>query len=114
MSAPVFDPEVLLIGEDARNAVIEALQRRDWQAARNAVDEAFERLGDQEDGVTADSSVTEVANGRIAKMLSSGGVETIGQLCEFSFYGLAQTFQLRRKSVAVIQDRLLEHGFSLQ
>lgn len=94
--------------------VVEACMiQRDREGAMAAVDRAFAAWTTHQRPVGLDDPISQVTSPPIAAILRGGGVRTIGQLCRHSRTDLASTFQIRYRSIDLINRNLRRHGFTL-
>lgn len=107
-------PDLLRVAAEFRELVIDLLRDGDREGAHDAVDWAFEETAPYRPQVTTNDSVAKVTSPEIVRILIAGGVHTIGDLCEFTFDGLVEAFQFRRKTVSLIAAALDLLGFGFK
>ena len=103
------------IAEQHARMVEVALISGDPAKAHAAVDRAFQSAREQaEIYITNDSYIDELRiTSRMVTILNGHGIQTVGQLIQYTAEGLQKMAQLRGYSVGLIQYELGKHGFQL-
>lgn len=91
-----------------------AVLKREHARAMAVVDRAFAELAELDKPVRRDDPLTVILSIRIANILAGNGIQTIGQLCEYTRDSLASVNQIRYRSIDVIERSLRQHGFRLK
>lgn len=94
--------------------VMEAMIRGEPTKAHAAVDRAFEVAKQELEKVTSKTHVAEILSVRVANSLEAAGIFTVGDLSRQTREQLAHIYQLKWKSIDVIERQLGRHGFRLK
>ncbi|WDQ16388.1 hypothetical protein [Rhodopirellula sp. P2] len=106
-------PELLRVAAEFRELVVDLLRDGDRDGAHDAIKWAFDETAAFRPRITEDDPVSKVTSPVIARIFGAGGVHTIGDLCEHSIDELTARFQVRRKTVSLIELNLDLIGFAL-
>lgn len=107
------DPGLQSIAERHGRMVEVCIITGDREKALAAVHSAFEARGVSE-AITAKTTTAAILTPRIASILESGGIRTIGDVCAHTRESLAAIHQIRYRSVDLIEQALDRHGFRLR